>query len=881
MPRASSTHGTASGASTPEPAASEAAASAALEPTSDLVSQPAAASTTAAAPAAAAAAVLDDDADDDDGLDPLTQLELGAFGTDAVDDALPAPPRDPNAASALAAGPGGAPANGAQGAAGGTAAVAGQGPGTKRTLAASGPLARAKRPKNVKFSPAKTGKALARRSAASAVVGDGGPGAYQLPNHDYCDACGGKGHFLCCEGGCLRSFHFSCLEPPLELDEVPEDSWYCKTCRAQVNPPLESRHRFFGELITRVETENPKEFSLPGEIKGFFKNVAVGTNGEYIDAVEHRPPSKITGRAIGQEDRDGFRLKDKNGRPIICYNCDGAANPQQRRRIISCDFCDQHWHLDCLDPPMTGMPPPTRKWMCPLHSDVVIPRKRQPKQTQLVNVDRPYHPNNGDIVVVPRPEPQLQQDVDEMTVNRVRYQVPEQHIILDFWGRVTGSKSQPQPPSKKFKGKSPRKRPASGYDSGDSSPLSDLTSSDESGSDVGRSSSRTAAASAAVAPVKADPSPLDNLALLAEVRYIDYLEQQQHQQQPVSNGTPVKAAASGGATPGRAHDLPPALPNSTQRRLPSRGLGAPPAGTTGPSTASSSSSSTAAAAAAKRPSFGGRPSVGGAPFASPAAGQTGSRSRGGSPSVSPAPGKLADVAVESKEDLKALGHVRRLVAAQSKLKEGDAKRAAMLDYLEGALIVPRLQSVGTGSSAAPWSRPWDDKPAGASAAGAAKKPAAAASGSQASPLGSPALAAAPAATGSASPAPVAAPAPSTSLPSGAPSSTTAAPPSSAPAVAASASTAPAGVAAASAPTPTTTSAAASSANGAATAASTLPASPLPFSLPASSSTSPRAAAAALAAVPVKQEDGDAGAGDAMDVDAPASAAAEGGVNGGA
>ncbi|GAA5931174.1 hypothetical protein JCM3775_004954 [Rhodotorula graminis] len=878
MPRASSTHGTASGASTPEPAASDAAAAAAaLEPTTaDLVSQP----TAAGSPAPLAA---DDDDADDSGLDPLTQLELGAFGTDAVDDALPAPPRDPNAAAGALGGSGGggagAPASGSAGAGAGTPALAGQGAGTKRTLAASGPLARAKRPKNVKFSPAKTGKALARRSAASAVVGDGGPGAYQLPNHDYCDACGGKGHFLCCEGGCLRSFHFSCLEPPLELDEVPEDSWYCKTCRAQVNPPIESRHRFFGELITRVETENPKEFSLPAEIKGFFKNVAVGTNGEYIDAVEHRPPSKITGRAIGQEDRDGFRLKDKNGRPIICYNCDGAANPQQRRRIISCDFCDQHWHLDCLDPPMTGMPPPTRKWMCPLHSDVVIPRKRQPKQTQLVNVDQPYRPNNGDIVVVPRPEPQLQQDVDEMTVNRVRYQVPEQHIILDFWGRITGQKSQPQPPSKKNKGKSPRRRPATGYDSGDSSPLSDLTSSDESGSDAGRSSSRTAAASTAVAPVKVDPSPLDNLALLAEVRYIDYLEQQQ-QLLPASNGTPVKAATSGGATPGRAHDLPPALPNSTQRRLPSRGLGVPPVGATGSAVASSSTGA-GTAAAVKRPSFGGRPSVGGAPFASPAAGPTSSRSRGGSPSVSPAPGKLADVAVESKEDLKALGHVRRLVAAQSKLKEGDAKRAAMLDYLEGALIVPRLQSVGTGTSAAPWSRPWDDKPAGASAAGAAKKPSAAASGSQASPLGSPALAAGPVAASSPATTGSASPAPPTFLPSNAPPSTAAAASAPAPVVvAAPASTAPATVAptSAPAPTPVATPAPASSANGGG-AASTLPASPLPFSLPASSSTSPRAAAAAIAAASVKKEDGgDAGAGEAMDVDAPASAA---GINGGA
>jgi hypothetical protein len=62
------------------------------------------------------------------------------------------------------------------------------------------------------------------------------------------------------------------------------------------------------------------------------------------------------GRAIGQEDRDGYRLKDKNGRPIICYNCDEAASAPKHRRIVSCDFCDQHWHLDCLDPPMLARP---------------------------------------------------------------------------------------------------------------------------------------------------------------------------------------------------------------------------------------------------------------------------------------------------------------------------------------------------------------------------------------------------------------------------------------------------------------------------------------------------------------------------------------------
>ncbi|GAA6052778.1 hypothetical protein JCM3770_003544 [Rhodotorula araucariae] len=860
MPRASSALDSPSGASTPEPAA-VAGANSDDRPHSRAHS-------------------TDGGDVDEIKVDPLAQLELEAFGTDAVDDSLPAPPRDPNALKDAVAG---GAATGPATAGAGAAALAGQGAGAKRSLAASGPLARAKRPKNVKFSPAKTGKALARRSAAAAVVDNGG--AFMLPNHDYCDACGGKGHFLCCEGGCLRSFHFSCLEPPLELDEVPEDSWYCKACRANIDPPPVNKHRFFGELILRVETENPKQFSLPPDIKGFFKNVATGTSGEFIDSVEHRPPSKITGRAIGQEDRDGFRLKDKNGRPIICYNCDGAANPTQRRRIISCDFCDQHWHLDCLDPPMTGMPPPTRKWMCPLHSDAIVPRKRQPKQMQLVTVDRPYRPNNGDIVVVPRKEEPQQHDVDEMTVNRVRYQVPEQHIILDFWGRVTGKKSLPPAPSKKAKGKSPRKRSAAGYESGDSSPLSDLTSSDESDSDR-----ETPSGAALVAP-----SALDSLALLAEVRYIDYLASQQ---QPGPNGTSAKAGAplaAAGKGASLIRDLPPALPNSTQRRLPPRGLAGPPAGA-GP----------AAALGAKRPSFG---AGGAASFGSPVGGAAGpSRSRGASPSVSPAPGKLAEPTVESKEDLKALGHVRKLLAAQSKLKDGDANKTALLEYLEGAFVVPRLKTVPVGPT--PWQRPWDDVPGGG------KKPTGAAQASPpaVSPIPSPALGtpavAQPASVGttSAAAAPARAPAPVDKAASASP-----APPAPTAPVAIDAAPAPApafakapeaadsstttaatalGCSALASPaqrTPLPVSAAAGASPvlaGSASGAGASPVlagsasgadAPLPFSLPGSTSvpaTLPAPAPApapvsANAAAEVKTEDRDA-----MDVDAPT-----GGANG--
>lgn len=47
--------------------------------------------------------------------------------------------------------------------------------------------------------------------------------------------------------------------------------------------------------------------------------------------------------------------------------------------------------------------------------------------------------NNGDIVIIARREVErILDDYDEVTVNRVRYQIPEDTVILDFFGRVSG-----------------------------------------------------------------------------------------------------------------------------------------------------------------------------------------------------------------------------------------------------------------------------------------------------------------------------------------------------------------------------------------------------------------------------------------------------------
>lgn len=140
--------------------------------------------------------------------------------------------------------------------------------------------------------------------------------------------------------------------------------------------------------------------------------MATGPRGAYVDALEIRPPRykyvsmspscshrlKLFCSRHGQlEDRDPYRLKDRNGEPVLCFRCGTSAlppgvaasasfvkrarletsvttHPESGRSIVSCDYCHLHWHLDCVDPPMSCMPPWGRKWMCPNHADRVFVR---------------------------------------------------------------------------------------------------------------------------------------------------------------------------------------------------------------------------------------------------------------------------------------------------------------------------------------------------------------------------------------------------------------------------------------------------------------------------------------------------------------------------
>lgn len=106
-------------------------------------------------------------------------------------------------------------------------------------------------------------------------------------NQDFCAACSGNGELLCCDG-CDRSFHMSCLDPPVELGTLDEE-WFCYICAARKNPQPRIGKGLFSGLLTQLEKENPAAYELPFHIRDYFEGVRTGDRGEYEEAVLQKP----------------------------------------------------------------------------------------------------------------------------------------------------------------------------------------------------------------------------------------------------------------------------------------------------------------------------------------------------------------------------------------------------------------------------------------------------------------------------------------------------------------------------------------------------------------------------------------------------------------
>ncbi|KAI9809548.1 MAG: hypothetical protein M1827_006783 [Pycnora praestabilis] len=339
-------------------------------------------------------------------------------------------------------------------------------PGTPGVLGR--PSKKLKKAARIKMSPMKKKSGviagIARASGGrESSVGYGAMDDHETPeNSDFCSACGGEGYLLCCDG-CDRSFHFTCLDPPMDANGGPDEPWYCYICEARKTSQPKPSRGLFAVLLSNLLKKNPVAYNLPLDIREYFEGVKTGEEGEYEEAVLQKP------RARGGYDElpDLLKLKDSKGRYVLCFRCGKSA--LEHKEIIPCDFCNLQWHLDCLDPPMANPPPkglngkPKHSWMCPNHVEHELQnldpsqrplstshgangigkfhKIRRPKNARIVDTAlRRGFTNNG-LIEIENEESEDEQFVDRESYGVV-YRLPEKGIKLDFIDRAKRSRDE-------------------------------------------------------------------------------------------------------------------------------------------------------------------------------------------------------------------------------------------------------------------------------------------------------------------------------------------------------------------------------------------------------------------------------------------------------
>ncbi|RDW79184.1 putative PHD finger domain protein [Aspergillus mulundensis] len=253
-------------------------------------------------------------------------------------------------------------------------------------------------------------------------------------NNDFCRQCKGTGRLLCCDG-CVYSYHFSCLDPPLDPANPPGGDWFCPKC---------SMSKSLSTLVGGMDQVNGRDFALPSKIRDFFTGVRTDDSGKYeeVASLPRINPRAARGSRIGRYD-DPFllRITDAKGKLIVCIKCGQTTNG--RRPIIQCDFCPCAFHMDCIDPPLAV--PPTQRagsdrlyhtWMCPNHAlhDMCYPVKDDEGYETMKRIRRPKNPRYVDIEILP--EKEEEENLEDEEKEGITYRVSEKGIKLDFIQRV-------------------------------------------------------------------------------------------------------------------------------------------------------------------------------------------------------------------------------------------------------------------------------------------------------------------------------------------------------------------------------------------------------------------------------------------------------------
>ncbi|GLA57059.1 hypothetical protein AtubIFM56815_006081 [Aspergillus tubingensis] len=247
-------------------------------------------------------------------------------------------------------------------------------------------------------------------------------------NNDFCHNCNGSGQLLCCDG-CPNSFHFSCLNPPLDPANPPEGDWFCPKC--SLSKPMTS-------LLGSLDNAPQKDYLLPLGIRDYFTGVATGEENKYDEVVPLPKFYPRRGARHGRyDDPYLLRTQDAKGNVILCAACGRTSGGRQP--IIQCDYCPCAFHMDCCDPPMP-MPPIQKggsnrrnhSWMCPNHvwHDLQYWVKDEEGYDVLKRIRRPKRPRMVDVEVLPDEEEV--ERMEEQEEEGIMYRVSERGLKMDF-----------------------------------------------------------------------------------------------------------------------------------------------------------------------------------------------------------------------------------------------------------------------------------------------------------------------------------------------------------------------------------------------------------------------------------------------------------------
>lgn len=271
-----------------------------------------------------------------------------------------------------------------------------------------------------------------------------------VESDDICSACRTAGTFVSC-ATCPTAYHSACLFPPLRVDA---NSWRCTACRYKDSGSLDELKQLdcrrpdsidtYQDLWDSVRSDivisGSFTFNLPKRLRPK-KEIAFSL--ELLDDSAYQIQPRR--RASTSESRKGLsqtnyrRAPRSNASqwptPTIssrisesgqCHYCGQRsivpellpqrADPIVPRPLIHCDYCHLLWHLDCVDPPLTAIPPAEGKWVCPAH------------------VNLPIHPNFIPDVELESGDPFEYEIAMRLSIPppAQKYLLPETSIRLDF-----------------------------------------------------------------------------------------------------------------------------------------------------------------------------------------------------------------------------------------------------------------------------------------------------------------------------------------------------------------------------------------------------------------------------------------------------------------